>query len=124
MSKEPSATQWFKVTLPAAECGTGGKALQNDFETLFTINGAPKDAALFGSKDVEHCFFYFSPAAVKIAGGLIQHFGGLPSPPPFEDERTPLLLVGQADALELLLKDAETPKARPKRIIDHILRRS
>lgn len=45
--------------------------LQNDFETLFTINNAPRDAALFGSKDGEHCFFYFSPGAVAIAHGLI-----------------------------------------------------
>ena len=62
----------------------------------------------FGSKDVEHCFFYFSPGAVAIAGGLIQHFGGLSSPPPFENEHTPLLLVGHADALEMLSKETKT----------------
>jgi hypothetical protein len=123
MTREPITAQWFKVTLPATECGIGGRALQNDFETLFTINDTPKDAALFGSKDVEHCFFYFSPGAVAIARGLIQHFGGVPSPPPFEDKYTPLLLVGHADALEMLWKETESLKPRPKRVIDRILRR-
>jgi hypothetical protein len=123
MTQRTITPQWFKVTLPAGECDTRGRALQNDFETLFTINDTPKNAALFGSKDVEHCFFHFSPGAVAIARGLIQHFGGVPSPPPFEDERTPLLLVGHADALEMLSKETKRPKPRPKRVIDRILRR-
>jgi hypothetical protein len=67
-----------KITLPTAECDVIGRVLQNDFEALFTINGAPRDAVLFGSKDVEHCFFYLSPGVVTIARGLIQRFGGLP----------------------------------------------
>ena len=123
MGREVPASQWFKVTLPEGECDTGGRALRNDFETLFAINDAPKNAALFGSKDVEHCFFYFSPNAVGIAGGLIPHFGGVPSPAPFEDEHTPLLLVGHADTLEMLSKESKKPKPRPKRVIDLILRR-
>ena len=106
--------QWYRVRVPAAECGTGGRALQNDFERLFTKNGAPKNAALFGSKEVEHHSYYFSPGAVAIAGGLIQHFGGVPSPPPNEDECTPLLLVGHAGSLKMLSKDAESDKTRPQ----------
>jgi hypothetical protein len=124
MGREVPASQWFKVTLPGAECTTKGKILQNDFETLYTINATPKDAALFGSKDVEHCFFYFSPGAVAIASGLIQHFGGVPFPAPAEDEHSPLLLVGHADALEMLSKSPKNLKSRPKRVLDQILGRN
>jgi hypothetical protein len=122
MTQRTITPQWFKVTLPAGECDTGGRAIRNDFETLFTINDTPKNAALFGSKDVEHYCFYFSPGAVAIAGGLIQHFGGVPS----HRLRTNThlwLLVGHADALEMLSKETKRPKPRPKRVIDRILRR-
>lgn len=112
MTRGTITPQWFKVTLSAGECGTGGRALQNDFETLFTINGAPKEAALFGSKDVEHCFFYFSPGAVAIGRGLIQHFGGIPCPSLTEVEHTPLLLVGHADALEMVSKETDVLRLR------------
>jgi hypothetical protein len=80
MSSASSTEQWYKVTIPAAERNTRGKILQNDFDTLFAINGRPKDAALFrypeGVSDTHS--FYFSPGAVAIARGLIQHFSGEP----------------------------------------------
>jgi len=39
--------QWYKVTIPPAERNIRGKKLQNDFDTLFAINGIPKGAALY-----------------------------------------------------------------------------
>ncbi len=50
------------MILSAAEYATKAKILQNDFETLFEINGAPSGAALFSSSDeVGHEVLYFSP---------------------------------------------------------------
>jgi hypothetical protein len=109
MSREIKST-WFRVSLPAAEYQTKGKILQNDFESLFELNGAPNDAALFAAKDFDHYFFYFSPGAVAIARGLIQHFGGVPFLPPSEDKYTPFLLVGHADAAKLLSKSTDISK--------------
>jgi hypothetical protein len=71
MGRESDRDQWFKVTLPPAERGTKAAILQNDFETLYTINATPKDAALFATRGSEHSSFYFSPGAVAIARGLL-----------------------------------------------------
>ena len=38
MSPETSTAQWFTVTVPAAECGTKARILQNGFEALYTVN--------------------------------------------------------------------------------------
>jgi hypothetical protein len=77
---------WYKVTFPASEIGSGGKvnALQQAFETLFTQHRAPSNAALFTSPDatLANYFYYFSPGAADIAKPLIESFGGLPSPAP------------------------------------------
>jgi hypothetical protein len=127
MSRETSTAQWYKVTIPSSKSGSEPKAriLQNDFETLFTINGAPKGAGLFRIQDekLENHFFYFSPGAVAIAHGLIRHFSGAPCPAPVIDAHGPVLLVGHADALEMLSKSADNPKPRLKRKIVQILRR-
>jgi hypothetical protein len=123
MRREKNTSEWLKVTLSASECATKGRILQNDFENLFNINGAPKGVALFASKNFEQQFFYFSPGAVAIARGLIQHFGGTPSLPPTEDEYAPFLLVGHPDAAKLLSERTDTTKSRPKRILDKFLRR-
>ena len=72
------------------------------------MNGAPKNAALFGGKKVRHCFYYFSPGAVAIAHGLIQHFRGVPSLAPSEEECTALLLVGHPDPLQMLSKSVDS----------------
>ena len=46
MTPPTSTSQWYKVVIPAGECGTKAAILQNDFQTLYTINGAPNGAAL------------------------------------------------------------------------------
>lgn len=123
MKREISTPQWYSVTIPAAECGTRAAILKNDFETLYTINGTPNGAALFTSHGNESELFYFSPGAVAIAGGLIQHFSGQPCSAPVEDAGKPLLLVGHADERDILLRSAENPKPRLRRKIDQILGR-
>jgi hypothetical protein len=125
MSRAISTPQWYKVTLPAAECGTQAQILQNDFETLFTINGSPNGAALFTNHDEkdENQLFYFSPAAVPIARGLIQHFAGQPCPPPLADAENPKLLVGRTDERDVLLKRDDARKPRAKRKLDRIIGR-
>ena len=108
MSRETSTAQWYKVTIPSSKSGSEPKAriLQNDFETLFTINGAPKGAALFRIQDekLENHFFYFSPGAVAIAHGLIRHFSGAPCPAPVIGAHSPVLLVGHATPLRCCRK--------------------
>lgn len=124
MTPPNSASQWYRVIIRAAECGTKAAILQNDFETLYTINGAPNGAAMFSSEEQVsgNSLFYFSPGAVAIARGLIQHFSGEPCSVPSHADR-PILLVGRAGEREVLLKstDSQKPKSRGK--LDQILRR-
>jgi hypothetical protein len=117
MGQTSSTSQWYQVTIPAAECGTRAKLLQNDFETLFTINDTPNGAALFTSRDenAENQHFYFSPGAVAIARGLIQHFSGKPYGTPVANAT---LLVGHAGERDVLSSDT-----RPKSTLDRILHR-
>jgi hypothetical protein len=70
-------------------------------------------AALFTITSPEHSSFYFSPGAVTIARGLIQHFGGVPSAPPSEQEHSLVLLVGHPATIAVLSKMAADPRARP-----------
>ena len=61
---------WYKVTLPAEETGTGGKAalLQKSFEVVFIAHKGPKDAALFTDHDARfyNHYYYFTPVAAEI----------------------------------------------------------
>jgi hypothetical protein len=123
MSPETSTAQWFTVTVPAAECGTKARILQNDFEALYTVNRAPKDAALFTITSPEHSSFFFSPGAVTIARGLIQQFGGVPSAPPSEHEHSLVLLVGLPATISVLSKMAARPRPRPQRTLNRLLGR-
>jgi hypothetical protein len=99
---------WYKVTLPASECGVSGKGkeLQRSFEGLFIRGRATKDAALFTthSDDSKTHYFYFSPGATAIARDLITLYGGVESPPPAGDVH---LLVGHSGAREALLPKEE-----------------
>src|SRR6266568_499255 len=108
MTPTNSASQWYRVIIPTAEFGTKAAILQNDFETLYTINGTPNGAAMFGTQDEksEASTFYFSPGAVAIARGLIQHFSGEPCSVPSDVDR-PILMVGRAGEREVLLKSTD-----------------
>lgn len=79
--------------------------MQDAFEALFRIHGAPSNAALFTSHDdrFEKYFFYFSPGAAEIARSLVEGYSGVPCSAPVRDEHTPVLLVGHPDAREVLL---------------------
>ena len=124
MNPATSTAQWYKVSIPAAERSTQGKTLQNDFETLFAINRAPNGAALFTSRGEEEHVFYFSPGAVAIARGLIQHFSGGPCPAPVMEGNNPVLLVGHRGARDILLKSAKnTLKPGLRRKLDQMLGR-
>jgi hypothetical protein len=119
-----STSRWYRVSIAAAECGTKAAILQNDFETLYSINGAPNGAALFRSEkqESENSIFYFSPGAVAIARGLIQHFSGEPCEAPSNADN-PTLLVGHTGEREVLIKSTDSPKSKSKRKLDQILGR-
>ena len=104
-----STGQWYKVTMRAADCGMHGKATQDAFEALFEINGTPNSAALFTSHDehFEDYCFYFSPGAAEIARSLVDAYSGVPCAAPIRDEHTPVLLVGNFNAREALLRTSE-----------------
>src|SRR5437868_3415263 len=106
-----SADQWYRVMLPVSECGVHGKAktMQDAFEALFQINGAPNNAALFTSHDdhFKKYYFYFSPGAAEIARSLVDAYSALACAAPIREENTPVLLVGHANAREALLRSAE-----------------
>jgi hypothetical protein len=125
MSAPTNTSQWYRVTLPAAECGTKAAILQNDFETLYKLNGAPNGAALFTSREEESktSHFYFSPGAVAIARGLIQHFSGEACSPPMADADIPKLLVGRNDERDILLSSGAPKKRGAKGKLDRFLGR-
>jgi hypothetical protein len=124
MTRATSTRQWYKVTLPAADCGTKARILQNDFETLCNINGTPNGAALFSRHhERDNQVFYFSPGGAAIAQGLIQHFSGEPCEAPVAGAESPQLVVGRPGERDLLLKSAESPRSRRKRKLYGILRR-
>lgn len=52
---------WYKITLPFAEAGGKAKELQTAFETLFKANQAPKNAAMFTSRDESFSLTQFRP---------------------------------------------------------------
>jgi hypothetical protein len=85
------------------------KTMQDAFEALFQINGAPTNATLFTSHDehFEKYYFYFSPGAAEIARSLLEAYSGDPCAAPIREEQTPVLLVGHSDAREALLRSAE-----------------
>jgi hypothetical protein len=126
MNETISTVQWYKVMVPAAERNSRGKTIQNDFETLYSINGTPNGAALFSCPATapDSDCFYFSPGAVAIARGLIQHFSGEPCPPPLAEGDNPVLLVGHREERDLLLRSAKnSPKSGVRRKLDQILGR-
>jgi hypothetical protein len=101
---------WYKITLPFAEAGIGGKAkeLQTAFETLFKANHAPKNAAMFTSRDesFENCSYYFSPGTIAFAEALIRAYSGVTCEPPLAEEVN--LLVGHDGAAQTLLPKKES----------------
>ena len=122
MTRKTNALNWCKVAIRAEDGEGEARILQNDFETLFVINGSPQGAALFVIPDSKSRdrVFYFSPKAVAIARGLVQHFLGEPCPPPDATADSSLvLLVGHAHERELLLKGVRGLKLREK--VDRVL---
>src|SRR6478609_7691352 len=106
-----SASGWYRVTMPASDCTTHGKArtMQDAFYALFAMNGYPHKAALFVSRDnrFQNYHFYFSPGAVEIARALIEGYSAEPCLAPVREEYRPVLLVGDPDARETLLPETE-----------------
>lgn len=70
---------------------------------MFVAYGSPANAAMFKVTDnnLSKCYFYFSPGAVKIAGTLINSYGGAACERP---PRTAAFIVGDADARQSLLR--------------------
>lgn len=51
MTPPNSASPWYRVSILSGESGTKAAILQNDFETLYTINGTPNGAAMFAMQN-------------------------------------------------------------------------
>ncbi len=71
--------------------------IQNEFAAVFISAGAPQEAALFsvcepGSKTIE---FYFTPAAARLAQGLLVRHGATECSRP-DNEHLALLVGNQA----------------------------
>jgi hypothetical protein len=99
-------SSWYKVTVKYEDTipQRAGKSLQDAFLAILVSNGTPKDAALFGdrSDDFERYFYYFSPAAYRIASQLIDSHEGVPCPKP--SGKRLAFLVGDEVEREGLLK--------------------
>ncbi len=99
---------WYKVTLPARDCGVGGKMMQLEHAFMDIYSRNPTVVTREAVLDTEHTpdfeqhFFYFSPAAVKLAPQLILQYGAVTTPAPHRTERLHLI-AGDAGILESLL---------------------
>lgn len=102
-------SSWYKVTVPYDDTlpNSKGKHLQDEFGALFIASAAPKTVALFGdrSDDFKQYFYYFSPAAARMAAVLINKYGGTTCSAPSAERL--VLLVGHAGLPQDLLKDLE-----------------
>lgn len=82
-------TSWYKVTLSSTDVAEGRQVQMEDAcYALFVKAEAPKEAGvgMFSLKDETRYVFYFSPAAAEIAMPVIDHYGGVPCPPPKSSE--------------------------------------
>ena len=74
-----------------------GFKIQAMFEKLFKAANAPKEAAMFGSKDGHSKIqFYFSPSCSTIAKPLLRAYSAIPCQKPNKDQI--VLLVGHANS--------------------------
>ena len=97
---------WYKVTLSQEDIATGKHmVLQNAFQTMFMLNQAPKDAAMFTHKETRAPYHYFfSPGAVRISSSLMDRYSGKECAAPQASELS--LVVGD-------LRLAKIPFASP-----------
>ena len=96
---------WYKTTLTQSDILAGKHSkMQNDFETIFEAMQAPADLAMFDGRDPiakERPYYFAVPADSEIfTKKLLADYAAQPCPRPKESECS--LLVGHADALNLL----------------------
>ena len=83
---------WKCVIFSPQGIAAGRKAaLQNAFASLWMAAGAPPDAAMYGAKSVRDGRCFFTPAAGKLAGPLLQNYGAVDCAEP--DLRALIVLV-------------------------------
>lgn len=90
---------WYKIEVPY---GKSEYSIVQQFTSLWISALGPKDAALFSnSADFKITMLYFSPGSMNIPSiaTLVHGLSGSPSEPPPENAT---LLVGHADAFELI----------------------
>ncbi len=95
---------WSKITLPnAQDVHIRAYRLQSQFEGIFLTALGPKEAAMFQDHDMEHgCNFYFSPKATEIFSQFLRGIGLSLTPCAAPAKDSVSLLVGHADAREML----------------------
>jgi hypothetical protein len=79
--------------------------LRETFETLFAVNHAPADAALFTANREDTSYgYFFSPGAARIASSLIARYGGVECAAPAVSDVTPLVGNPWLDAIPFAAK--------------------
>ena len=89
---------WYEVTRK-------DWAITDVFEAIWSANGGPKDAALFGKRNRDKTkTFYFNPPAARLAVDLLHESGAMPCSPlnlkQLHFLRGPVLLVGDQSVIE------------------------
>ena len=78
--------------------------LQDAFESLFLVAGAPRGAAMFANRDMARGdWFCFSPGAMAIARALVLSNGGIECTSPRRGEVS--LLVGHEGSADVPLAE-------------------
>ena len=79
--------------------------VQREFERLFMLSRAGKDAAMFSNVDpTEDTRYYLSPKATRFSMDLIKGWSGQPCEPPNPADL--VLLVGHSDAWSTVFPSA------------------
>lgn len=96
-------TRWMVVKLSDNDIDKARSfRLQGQFEAIYSVALAPKDAALFSNKrpTKDNHLFYFSPKAAEIFARLLPQYNATPCLVPLRASVS--LLIGHADAIDLL----------------------
>lgn len=97
---------WFKVDLKNEDVLNGKVfSIQNEYEKIFMLNSAPKEAAIFASRypNKENITtIYFSPEAARISKAILTLYKFQACDKPNKDEVA--LLIGNTTDWDLLEK--------------------
>jgi hypothetical protein len=102
--RDSGDSTWSKITLPnTRDVHVKAFRLQGQFEGIFRTALAPEDAVMFQDRNIDQgCTFYFSPKATQIFSSFLRTQALTPTDCAAPERESVSLLVGRADAWNML----------------------